>query len=351
MTKPPYRIPLMSELATVEPNGLNVVSTFSGCGGSCLGFKMAGYRPVWASEFIEAARETYVANSPGVPIDARDIREVTGDSIRDSWLLDSDDELDVLEGSPPCASFSLSGKRNKLWGAQKKYSDTTQRADDLFFEFARILGELKPRAFVAENVKGLVQGAAIGYSKEIFSALTEAGYDVQARVLDAQWLGVPQHRERVIFVGTRKDLSLAASYPSPLPYRYTIREVLDESPTDWRNDPETGENISIEKYSLHQLYRSLRPGTGHDARQNLTRASFEKPSPCVVQTGGNVAAAGVCHPSEPRRFTLPELRRICGFPDDFVLTGSFWKRWERLGRAVPPPMMKAVAEKLSEVLV
>lgn len=100
--------------------------------------------------------------------------------------------------------------------------------DDLFWEYIRLLRGMQPRAFIAENVKGLVIGKAKGYFKRILADLTASGYDVQARVLDAKWLGIPQSRGRVFFVGFRRDLGIdpARAFPSPVPYQYTLRDVL-----------------------------------------------------------------------------------------------------------------------------
>ena len=102
----------------------------------------------------------------------------------------------------------------------------TQRTDDLFFEYARLLKGLLPKCFVAENVSGLVKGVAKGYFLEILAALKGSGYRVEAGLLDAQWLGVPQTRQRLIFVGVREDLGLPPAFPRPLPYRYSVREAL-----------------------------------------------------------------------------------------------------------------------------
>lgn len=195
--KPPYRVPTMEEVRAIPYCGLRVASTFSGGGGSSLGYRMAGLKVVWASEFVESARETYSANFPDTPVDARDIRTVKGSEILAAVEL-KEGELDVLDGSPPCSAFSTAGKREAGWGVSKSYSDNKEQVvDDLFFEYARILGEVRPRAFVAENVAGLVRGTAKGYFLEILAALKAKGYRVKARVLDAQWLGVPQARQRV----------------------------------------------------------------------------------------------------------------------------------------------------------
>ena len=223
--KPPYRVALMSEIATIPPNGFSIVSTFSGGGGSCVGFKMMGYQVLWASEFIQAAQETYRANHPGTILDTRDIRTVQPQDILHAIGKDVG-EIDVLEGSPPCASFSTAGKRHKGWGYVKAYSDTKQRTDDLFFEYARLLKGLQPKVFVAENVSGLVKGVAKGYFKEILATLKACGYTVEAKLLDAQWLGVPQMRQRIIFMGVRNDLGLKPVFPKPLPYRYSVRDAL-----------------------------------------------------------------------------------------------------------------------------
>lgn len=431
--KPPYRVPLMSEIAALPPNSYKAVSTFSGCGGSSTGYRMAGFRMLWANEFVEAARDTYRANAaPYTLLDGRDIRTVTADSLLADLGLARGD-LDLFDGSPPCASFSTAGKREKGWGTVKKYSDTEQRSDDLFFEFVRLIEGTQPRVFVAENVSGLVKGSAKGYFLEILAALKGAGYRVGCKLLDAQWLGVPQTRGRVIFVGVRNDLvdretgqPLMPCWPKPLPYRYSIRDalpwigaVIQGQQVDWRNagddltdrpapaicgtqplqlhahgpepsliigDPNykqkpgntfpRGERYGpddtcptvmaspgiigsaphylegapvepesdITGYAVGDEWDKLKPGEQSERYFSLVRPDPDGPSPCVTASGGNASTASVAHPFERRKFSIAELRRICGFPDDFVLTGTYAQQWERLGRAVPPVMMSHIAE-------
>lgn len=226
MIKPPYSVPTMEEIAALPWNGFNAVSTFSGCGGSSLGDRMAGFRMLWASEFIPAAQETYRANcAPYTILDTRDIREVTGADILGATGLEVG-EIDLFDGSPPCASFSTNGNRDKDWGKVKKYSNTTQRTDDLFFEYARLIRDTQPRTFVAENVAGLIKGTAKGYFKLILAELKGCGYKVSARVVNAAWLGVPQTRNRLILVGVREDLELPPVHPRPLPYQYGVSEIM-----------------------------------------------------------------------------------------------------------------------------
>jgi DNA (cytosine-5)-methyltransferase 1 len=378
MDKPAYRVPLMAEIAGLPWNGYKVVSTFSGCGGSCLGFKMPGFKVLWASEFIPAAQDTYRANHAGVIVDTRDIRQVRPEDILDATRLRAG-ELDVLEGSPPCASFSTAGKRQAGWGKVKTYSDSKQRVDDLFFEYARILKGLQPKVFVAENVSGLVKGTAKGYFLEILHALKDCEYRVKAKLLDAQWLGVPQMRQRVIFIGTRNDLGLQPAYPKPLPYRYTVRDALpwirsfeatgSEFTPTWKNAAANPSDCisqmgnfskkqspftlveaetDINRYAIGREWDNLRQGEKSPKYLNLVKPQTDQPCPTICQSHGNTSTAGVVHPTEKRKFTITELKRICGFPDDFILTGSYAQQSERLGRAVPPVMAFHIAQTIRD---
>lgn len=128
--KPAYAVPTMEEVKAVPSNGRTVVSTFSGCGGSCLGFRMAGFTTLWANEFVPAAAEVYALNHPGVILDRRDIREVQPAEILLAIGKDVG-AVDVMEGSPPCAAFAMAGKRETEWGKVRPYSDVEQRVDDL----------------------------------------------------------------------------------------------------------------------------------------------------------------------------------------------------------------------------
>jgi DNA (cytosine-5)-methyltransferase 1 len=226
MTKPPYRVPTMAEIRALPWNGLKVASTFAGGGGSSTGYRMAGCKVVYANELTESARDSYAANmAPGTVLDGRDIRTVQAEDILTATGLGVG-ELDIFDGSPPCVSFSTAGKREKGWGRVTTSHDATQRQDDLFHEFARLLKGLQPRAFVAENVSGLIKGTAKGYFLEILRALRACGYRVEAKLLDAQWLGVPQARQRLIFVGMRLDLDARPAFPAPLGFRYSVRDAL-----------------------------------------------------------------------------------------------------------------------------
>lgn len=346
--KPPYRVPTMVEVASTPASGLSVLSTFSGCGGSCLGFKMAGFRTVAALEFVPAAVETYRANFPDVPIVVQDVRDVEPALLLERFGL-ARGELDVLEGSPPCSSFSTAGRREEGWGKVKRYSDTEQRTDDLFDEYVRLVEGFRPRVFVAENVPGFLAGAADHFRGWVETMLRDLGYLVWHQVLDAAALGVPQRRRRVIIVGVRRDVAIhpAGLYPTPLPYRYSFADAVDglvPTPAEW-------DETSIERFAIGEEWRKLGPGEQSERYFSLVLPALDEPLPTLTQTAGSLGAASVVHPTQERKLTVREARRLCGFPEDFVLTGTYQQRIERLGRAVPPPMMRAVAERIRDALL
>lgn len=349
MMKPPYRVPSMAEIEALPWNGFRVASTFSGCGGSCLGYRMAGYRVVYANEFIEEAQRTYKANHPNSFLDTRDIRQVKPEDVLEKVGVDRG-ELDLFDGSPPCSAFSTAGKREAGWGKVKAYSDKAQRVDDLFFEYVRLLNGIRPKVFVAENVSGLVKGTAKGYFKRILAALREPGYRVSCRVLDAQWLGVPQMRQRTIFVGVRDDLGLDPVHPAPLPYRYTVGEAVEGL-------PQGGEAKRLKPGTdTHRYWVATKPGSAlsEGAKQLTGKESFFTHVKLTPHQQANTilqSCQQLYHWAEPRSLTLQELRRVGGFPDDFELTGDFSQRWERIGRAVPPLMMAQVAKTIEEKIL
>jgi DNA (cytosine-5)-methyltransferase 1 len=167
---------------------------------------------------------------------------------------------------------------------------------------------------VAENVAGLVKGTAKGYFLEILARLKRCGYRVSAKVLDAQWLGVPQRRHRLIFVGFRDDLGVDPVHPNPLAHQYTVRDACP-----WIDKIQAGSFCSEWMSSAH-------------------------PMATIVQSDGARTHRSQCESAgKIRQFTISELRRISGFPDDFILCGDYQQQWERLGRAVPPVMMMHIA--------
>ena len=221
----------------------------------------------------------------------------------------------------------------------------------MFFEFSRILKGLQPKVFVAENVAGLVTGKAKGCFLEILADLKSCGYNVKCKVLDAQWLGVPQMRQRTIFIGVRNDLGLDPVHPKPMAYQYSVRDAVP-----WiqrvKQDPRgqfrvqdvssdkpamtiTVRNIyhievesSLEGYATGKEWEKLKIGEQSKKYFNLIKAHPDKPSNVICASHGSPGIASVAHPTQKRKFTIAELKRICSFPDDFQLSGTYPQQWE-----------------------
>ena len=183
---------------------MNTLDLFSGCGGLTLGFKMAGFKSVFASDIDENCKLTFNQNFPDVPFVCQDITQLTKEDI-DAVIGGA--KIDAIIGGPPCQGFSLANK--------KRDSNNTDPRNKLFFYYIKVLKWYMPKAFVFENVKGILSmnnGKAI---KEIVECFSEAGYNVSYQVLKATDFGVPQIRERVIMIGIRKDLDKEPKFPKP----------------------------------------------------------------------------------------------------------------------------------------
>lgn len=399
--KPPYRVPLMAEIMASPFNGLTVASTFSGAGGSCTGYRMAGFRVAWANEFVPAAQDSYRANHPETWLDPRDIKTVAPEEIL-ARLGMVPGELDLFDGSPPCQAFSTAGKREKGWGKGKRYEHgAVQKNETLFTEYIRLVRGLRPKVFIAENVSGLIKGTAKGYFLEILRELKACGYRVEAKLMDAKWLGVPQSRQRVFFQGVREDLGVAPAWPSPLPYFYSVRDAMPwvgevasdatefgagslradaPAPTVSASmqSPYGGTHVRdrVEIIVGNDAFES-RWGAGRPAHPTVMAGGPDKqggfvreseddglvgvqegnghnghamsedgaPSPAVM-AGRTVAGRTVA--GRTRKLTIAEVKRICSFPDDYVLTGSYAQQWERLGNSVPPVMMFHLATAIRD---
>lgn len=346
----------MKDLDSIPSNGYNVVSTFSGCGGSSLGYKLAGYSVLSALEFIPNAYNTYKANFPSTNVIEEDIRVISGSDILDVCGLKKY-ELDVLDGSPPCSDFSINGKREKGWGMIKKYSSTKQRVDDLFFEYARIVNDIQPKVIIAENVKGLTIGKAKDVLNEILKTLDNIGYEVDYKVLDASDYEVPQKRERTIIIGVRKDLvekyDVHPVFPRPLEYKISCKEAIEDLMDKGTDQPE---GKSKGKELIKKYFRSGCSSTDiknickeHNLKvyeQSYRRDKWEEPYYTIKQHHTRPY-----HPIVDRYMSIDEAKRIQTFPDDFKLLHSPTQNWERIGRAVPPNLMKHISKTVqTEIL-
>ena len=173
-----------------------VFSCFACTGGSTMGYKLAGFDVIGMNEIDPRIAAIYKLNHKPKYSFICSIRDMI-----DAELPEALYNLDILDGSPPCSSFSTSGNREKDWNKVKQFAEgqALQRLDDLFFEYIALAKKIQPKIVVAENVKGLISGKARGYVKEILTSFNDANYDVQIFLLNACNMGVPQYRNRVFF--------------------------------------------------------------------------------------------------------------------------------------------------------
>lgn len=319
---------------------VTVVSTFSGCGGSSLGYKRAGFDVKLAIDFEENAVKTYQMNFPNNTVWKENIRNITGDMILKETGLQKG-ELDIFDGSPPCTPFSMSGIREKGWNKEYVHGSETQaqRADDLFFEYIRLIKELNPKSFVGENVRGLIAGKSKGYFNEILRTMRELGYQVKVFDINAKDFQVPQSRPRIIYVGIRNDV-----FKSWKPLK-TFPEITFREATRDLISPQN-EILDSKRFSNHiKPYLPLLKQGESMSKYHPTGSLFsyfkphnDKPINTILSQQHNQ----ILHPIESRCITLSEARRCSSFPDDFKFI-SIHDGFIRIGNSVPPNLIKHIA--------
>ena len=355
-----------------------VISTFAGGGGSSTGYKLAGGKVLLVNEFVEAARQTYSDNYSDTQILPQDIKSLTGFDFLDAADI-IPTELDILDGSPPCSAFSISGKRDKGWDQEKVYSDgkKVENIEDLFLEYVRIAKEIQPKIIVAENVKGITAGEAKKKLNEFINAFQNIGYDVTYKVMNAAHYGVPQARERTMFVCVREDVCEAVGlnfmtinnvFPEENKEMVTLRHALEGIENDKEEEQMLLDYVQggFQKKWIELLEfdppKHLKPSDERFIDINPKRSMFnmirpcqDLPCPTLTQRGQQTVVSGVFHPMKNRKFTVPELKRIMSLPEDFVMKSDretvakrFDQSAERIGRMVAPKMMAALANSLYE---
>lgn len=330
-----------------EKNGLKVFSCFACGGGSTMGYKLAGFEVLGANEIDPKMAECYKVNHNPKYLYVEPIQEF---KLRKD-LPDELYNLDILDGSPPCSSFSMAGNREKDWGKEKKFREgqADQVLDTLFFDFIDLAETLQPKVVIAENVKGLLLGDAKKYVWEIYQAFDKAGYYVHKWLLDASKMGVPQRRERVFFVAIRKDLAskIESTYkidlfnPMPhldmefdepeIPYRIiedlvTERKKINEPDYKrWIKTP-MGENPITDKGNTFGFLYRMHP---------------DKILPTIIAGGTRY-----CHYDRPEEITTNEYIDAGAFPGDYNFVDQ--KEKYLVGMSVPPLMTAQIATRIKE---
>lgn len=320
-----------------------VVSIFSGCGGLDYGFHMEGYKTIWANDFAEWAVKSFAANFGNV-IKCEDITKIN--PYQDATI----PNCDIVLGGFPCQDFSIIWKQPGLNG----------KRGGLFRHFAEFVDAKKPKAFVAENVKGLItanKGKAIETIIKDFESI-EPGYIVKPHLYNFAEYGVPQFRERVLFVGIRIDTGFDFVHPkpthgpqAPLPY-VTAGEAL----RGVENVPTNNEHINIKDKTRRMLELIPEGGNFTDIPKDnplyvkgmishvYRRINRNEPAKTIIAAGGG-GTWGYHYP-EPRPLTNRERARLQSFPDSFIFEGSVAEVRRQIGNAVPPAGVREVAKRL-----
>jgi DNA (cytosine-5)-methyltransferase 1 len=312
-------------LKTRSRHGLTSVELFAGAGGLALGLENAGFKHRLLVEIDKDAAATLSANRPDWQVECRDAREVSYEGVN----------ADVVLGGFPCQAFSYAGN-------QLGFDDVR---GTLFFELARCIKEIRPRVAIGENVRGLLQHDDGRTLRTMMGVLRELGYRVCTRLLRAQYLDVPQKRERLIVMAVREDVDAPFIFPRERDYTVSIREALKDVPQSsgqaypekkrrimelipqggyWRDLP-----IKLQKEYMGGSFHLPGGKTGM-----ARRLAWDEPSLTLTCAPAQKQTER-CHPEETRPLTVREYARIQTFPDDWRFSGSTSSSYKQIGNAVP----------------
>lgn len=312
-------------LMALKRTRLQVIELFAGAGGLALGLHNAGLSCTALVEIDRHAAATLKLNRPHWNVIDKDIAEVSFKGM----------SADVVAGGFPCQAFSYAGKR-------MGFEDTR---GTLFYEYARVIRETKPKVILGENVRGLERHDGGRTLATMLVILDELGYDVSYRILRAQYLDVPQKRERLVILGVKKDLRRAIAFPKEQGYTISLRAALKnvpESPgqkyTDWKASimaqiPPGGYWRELPDH-LQQKYMGASYFHTGGKTGMARRLCWDEPSLTLTCNPAQKQTER-CHPSETRPLAVREYARIQSFPDDWIFSGSTASQYKQIGNAVP----------------
>jgi DNA (cytosine-5)-methyltransferase 1 len=336
----------------VEPlQDFSVLELFAGAGGLAIGMEQAGLKCRALNEIDNWACQTLLTNRPNWNVLEGDIREMD--------FSEFNNNIDVVTGGFPCQAFSYAGKKLGLEDVR----------GTLFYEFARVVKETKPKICIGENVRGLLSHDNGKTLEGMISILDEIGYNVvtPVRVLKAINYKVPQKRERLILVGIRKDIDVEYQYPKPYSEIYNLKDALKKGKLFDTNVPES----KGAKYPQHKKeVLDLVPPKGYwrdlplEIQKNYMQKSYFLgggktgmarrigwDEPCLTLTCSPAQKQTErCHPDETRPFTVREYARIQTFPDDWKFEGSVSQQYKQIGNAVPVNLAKEIGYSIVRFL-
>lgn len=320
----------LSDDLKVAYHGKKVFGTFVCGGGSTMGYKLAGFEHLGGVEFTEHYSKVYKKNHKPKYFYLEDIREFN----KRNDLSDEFYNLDLLDGSPPCAAFSTAGAREKNWGKVKEYEGKQQVKDDLVFVYCDTIEKLKPKVFLLENVSGLAKGNAKAYLKNIVKRLSK-NYNVQIFLLYAASMGIPQIRNRIFIIGHKKEYKLPK-----LELNFSIPQLgFEVTKKYW--DIECFTPKLCDSYTKE--WDKIKIGSSSDKIFQLCKPHLKKPSNTITESQSK-GAAGVVHPTQKRFINIEEVRMLCTFPKDYDFLDV--NGISVMGRSVLPVMMANISNQI-----
>lgn len=322
-------------LKDIKPDKpVKVLTTFSCGGGSTMGYKRAGFDVVGNVEIDAAINRMYVKNHHPKHNFQMDLREFNKMEDLPEDLFG----LDILDGSPPCTTFSMAGIREKTWGVEKKFREgqKTQTLDDLFFVFLDTVEMLKPKIVVAENVTGLIMGNAKGYVREILEKFRQIGYEVQIFRLNAAFMDVPQKRERVFFIANRMRYSaLKLNFNhKPIPFR----AVRTQFGKDVNPKSQLAARLKFVKAGDRSMCSVMKRMYGKESNFSTVLVADNRVCNTVTSSGAFVRMA------DKKLFSDRDFVNVQTFPQDYDFGGNNVQYV--CGMSVPPNMMANIALEL-----
>lgn len=326
-----------------EEGAVAAIELFAGAGGLALGLEKAGISTLEFVEIDKSCCETLRKNRPNWNVVCEDIHKTD--------FTEYAGKVDIVTGGFPCQAFSYAGKKLGMEDVR----------GTLFYEFARCVKEVQPKIFMAENVRGLVSHDKGRTLSTIINVFSELDYDVQYKVLNAAYFNVPQKRERIVIIGTKRGMNIKYEYPTPNKKMMTLKEGLKGCPES------EGQTYSPKKKAVLSMvppggcwvdlpedvqksYMGKSFYSGGGKRGMARRISWDEP--CLTLTcSPSQKQTERCHPDETRPFTVREYARIQSFPDDWDFCGGIGDKYKQIGNAVPVNFAYALGLALKSAIV
>jgi DNA (cytosine-5)-methyltransferase 1 len=319
------------------PDNLKVFGTFVGGGGSTMGYKLAGFQHLWGVEIDPKMAKTYQTNHQPKYFYLEDIRDFNLRGNLPEELFD----LDILDGSPPCSTFSMSGHREETRGKEKMFKEGQKKQilDELVFVFCDTVQKLMPKVFIMENVPWFIAGRAKKYAIELYDRFDGLGYQVQIFRLNSATMGVPQARERIFIIGRKKqfnwdDLMLDFK-EAPVYFRSIVERNATAHKPLW-------DSIVKRRPFVEYGDQNLKFADAKYRKLNTFNAFFSTyviydhiVAPTLTSSGANV------YYNEVRNLSDTEYIRMSSFPTDFNFCGACVRYV--CGMSVPPLMSARIA--------